>query len=180
VSVEIVYETHGITEDNEQGVATGWLPGRLSPAGRSQARELGARRADDGVVAVFTSDLRRAVETVELAFGGTGPPVLCDWRLRECDYGALNGAPTAEVHGDRGRYLDRPYPGGESWRQAIARVGGALGDLPSRWDGARLLVVGHVATRWALDHLVQGRPLEELSTEDFGWQPGWEYRWPPS
>jgi 2,3-bisphosphoglycerate-dependent phosphoglycerate mutase len=180
VSVEIVYETHSITEDNEQGVATGWLPGRLSPAGRSQARELGARRADDGVVAVFTSDLRRAVETVELAFGGTGPPVLCDWRLRECDYGELNGAPTAEVHGDRGRYLDRPYPGGESWRQAIARVGGALGDLPSRWDGARVLVVGHVATRWALDHLVQGRPLEELSTEDFGWQPGWEYRWPPA
>ena len=180
MSVEIVYETHSIAEDNERGVAMGWMPGRLSTAGRSLAREMGERRGDDGLAAVFTSDLRRAVETVELAFGGTGPPVLCDWRLRECDYGELNGAPAAEVHGNRRRYLDRPYPGGESWRQAIARVGGAFGDLPTRWDGARVLVVGHVATRWALDHLVRRRPLEDLATEDFAWQPGWEYRWPPA
>jgi 2,3-bisphosphoglycerate-dependent phosphoglycerate mutase len=103
VSVDIVFETHSTTEDNEFGVATGWLPGRLSASGRSQAREMGGRRRGDGLAAVFTSDLRRAAETVELAFDGTGPPVLCDWRLRECDYGDLNGAPAAEVHGERAR-----------------------------------------------------------------------------
>jgi hypothetical protein len=30
VTVGLVYETHSITEDNERGIATGWLPGRLS------------------------------------------------------------------------------------------------------------------------------------------------------
>jgi broad specificity phosphatase PhoE len=64
VSVEVVFETHATTDDNEAGIATGWLPGRLSAAGRDQSRELGERRRDDGLAIVFTSDLRRAVERV--------------------------------------------------------------------------------------------------------------------
>jgi broad specificity phosphatase PhoE len=42
--LEIVYETHSWSVDNERGVATGWLPGRLSEQGQRQAEELGARR----------------------------------------------------------------------------------------------------------------------------------------
>ena len=65
--------------------------------------------------------------------------------------------PAAEMHRDRARYLDAPYPGGESWREAIDRVGRFLADLPTRWDGKRVLVIGHVATRWGLDHFLNGR-----------------------
>jgi glycolate oxidase iron-sulfur subunit len=39
--IELVYETHSLTLDNERGFATGWLPGELSPNGRELARELG-------------------------------------------------------------------------------------------------------------------------------------------
>ena len=42
--IELVYETHSITTDNEQGIATGWLPGELFELGRELARELGRRR----------------------------------------------------------------------------------------------------------------------------------------
>src|SRR5215472_8759123 len=96
--IQIVFETHSTTEDNEQGRATGWLPGRLSARGRRQARELGLRRRDDGIAAVFSSDLRRAAETASLAFEDSAVPVLLDWRLRECDYGQRNGMPVAELH----------------------------------------------------------------------------------
>jgi broad specificity phosphatase PhoE len=174
VAVSVVFETHSWSEDNDRGIATGWLPGRLSPRGRELAAELGARRRDDGIDAVFSSDLTRAVETVDVAFGGTTVPLL-DWRLRECDYGERNGTDAAELSTDRWRHLDEPYPGGESWRAAVARVGGFLRDLPSRWDGRRVLVVGHVATRWAFDHHVAGVPLEVLMAQDFGWREGWEY-----
>jgi 2,3-bisphosphoglycerate-dependent phosphoglycerate mutase len=75
MSVEIVYETHSVTTDNEAGTATGWLPGQLSEHGRRLAVELGRRRRDDGLAAVFVSDLTRAVETAQLAFGGTGIPI---------------------------------------------------------------------------------------------------------
>jgi alpha-ribazole phosphatase/probable phosphoglycerate mutase len=170
----VVFETHALTEDNEAGRATGWLPGRLSADGRAQAAELGLRRRADGIAAVFTSDLGRAMETVSIAFGGSALPVFADWRLRECDYGEWNGAPVEQVHARRA-YLDRPYPGGESWRAAVARVAGFLPDLATRWRGARVVVVGHVATRWAFDHVVRGVPLETLCDADFAWQPGWEY-----
>ena len=70
MAVSIVFETHQTTEDNEAGTATGWLPGRLSEVGRDQAAELGRRRRDDGIDVVFSSDLRRARETVEIAFSG--------------------------------------------------------------------------------------------------------------
>ena len=63
MSVEIVFETHATTNDNEAGIATGWLPGKLSPTGRIQAGELGERRRDDGISVVFTSDLFRAGQT---------------------------------------------------------------------------------------------------------------------
>jgi alpha-ribazole phosphatase/probable phosphoglycerate mutase len=172
----LIFETHSLSEDNEQGIATGWRDGRLSARGRVLAGELGARRRHDGIQAVFASDLGRAVETARIAFAESATPLFLDWRLRECDYGALNGQPAADLHRDRRDYLDLPYPGGESWRQAIARVGRFLPDLRLRWAGARVLVIGHVATRWAFDHLLDGVALEELIMADFGWREGWEYQ----
>jgi 2,3-bisphosphoglycerate-dependent phosphoglycerate mutase len=176
MAVSVVFETRSITVDNEQGRATGWLPGELSERGRELARALGGRRADDGIAAVFCSDLARAAQTAQIAFGAGPVPVLHDWRLRECDYGRRSGMPAAKLHAGRGEHLDRPYPGGESWRQAVARVGWFTRDLPRRWDGERVLVIGHVATRWGLDHWLAGVPLETLAAEDFAWQEGWEYR----
>ena len=174
--IELVYETHSRTTDNEAGIATGWLDGSLSGTGRGFARALGERRRDDGIAAVFSSDLGRAVETVEIAFEDSAVPVLKDWRLRECNYGALNGRPVAEIDAERVRRIERPYPGGESYRDVVERVRSFLADLSPRYDGARLLLVSHAAPRWALEHLLLGAALEELIVAPFEWQEGWTYR----
>jgi broad specificity phosphatase PhoE len=177
MSVEIVFETHALTEDNESGVATGWLPGRLSARGRDNAAAMGQRRRHDGIAAVFSSDLRRSVETAEIAFGKTDISILYDWRLRECDFGVRNGSPAAQLRADRTQYIDRPYPGGESHRQAVHRVAGLLADLPSRWDHQRVMLIGHLATYRALEHVINGVTVEDLTAVDFVWRPeGWEYR----
>jgi 2,3-bisphosphoglycerate-dependent phosphoglycerate mutase len=173
--LRVVYETHSTSEDNERGIATGWNGGRLSPLGRRQARELGARRRGGGFDAVYTSDLARAVETARLAFRDSGIPVLLDWRLRECDYGELNGMPRARLEAERLRRIDEPWPGGESWRAAVERVDGFLDELTLECRHTNVLVVGHVATRWALDRRVHGAPLEQLACEPFEWRPGWDY-----
>ena len=173
MSVEVVFETHATSEDNETGIATGWLPGRLSAAGREQAEELGARRCDDGIAVVFVSDLGRAVETAKLAFAGSSLPVVRDSRLRECNYGELNGT-AAPVH-DRAAHLDVPYLGGESWSQAVERVAGFLHELALERDGERVLVIGHSATWLALEVAADGQRLEDLVGAPFAWQPGWEY-----
>jgi broad specificity phosphatase PhoE len=177
VGTQIVFETHATTVDNELGRATGWLPGELSATGRVHAAELGERRRRDGLDLVLTSDLHRAVETVRLAFADA-LPALHDWRLRECDFGEWNGAPREQVQGGRMRFLQTPYPGGESWAQAVDRVAAVLDDVRRRWAGKRVLVVGHVATRWGLQITLGGQRLEDLATQEFAWQPGWEFELP--
>jgi broad specificity phosphatase PhoE len=174
VSVQLVYETHSISVDNELGMATGWLPGELSAQGRTLARELGARRRDDGIACVFTSDLRRAVETAEIAFAGSDVELRQDARLRECNYGRLNGAPVEQLE-PRRRFIDRPYPDGESYRDCATRMRSFLDDVVREFDRRRVLVVAHSAQRWALRHLIEGVPLEELVDAPFEWQEGWEY-----
>jgi 2,3-bisphosphoglycerate-dependent phosphoglycerate mutase len=175
MSLQIVFETHSISKDNEQGIASGWHHSRLSERGRLLAEELGERRRNDGIQVVFTSDLARAIETANIALGDTAIPILHDWRLRECDYGDQNGMPANDLHRHRRQHLTAPYPGGESWTQAIQRAGRFLDDLRPRWDGARLLVIGHVATRWAFDHYLNGVSVESLIEADFSWREGWEY-----
>jgi 2,3-bisphosphoglycerate-dependent phosphoglycerate mutase len=178
MSVQVVYETHSTSEDNEQGFATGWLGGTLSAAGREQAWQLGQRRRWDGLAVVIASDLNRAVETAQIAFADSGMPVLLNWRLRECNYGAMNGMPRSRLDVERRRRVDEPFPGGESWRQAITRVHGFLDELARVRGGQRVGLIGHVATRWALDCLVYGKRLEELIDAPFEWRPGWEYTLP--
>jgi broad specificity phosphatase PhoE len=178
MAVDVVFETHSLTTDNEAGVATGWLDGQLSERGRTLARQLGRRRRNDGVAAVFASDLGRTVETVELAFGGSGIPVHLDTRLRECDYGAWNGMPVSRLERERTRRISREFPDGESYLQVVGRVAGFLEELARDWDRARVLVVGHSATRWALDHLLNGAALHDLMTAPFAWQEGWSYALP--
>jgi broad specificity phosphatase PhoE/GNAT superfamily N-acetyltransferase len=175
VAVSLVYETHSTTYDNENGIATGWLPGKLSPAGLENAAALGQRRRHDGIDLVLSSDLDRALETCRVAFDGSGLEVRTDPRLRECDYGDCNGAPTEVVHAERRARVDRPYPGGQSYREVTSGLRELLEELRRDRDGSRVLLVGHAATRFALDHLFTGRPLERAVTAPFAWREGWEY-----
>ncbi|MFD1538274.1 histidine phosphatase family protein [Nonomuraea guangzhouensis] len=177
MAVRLIYETHSLTVDNETGIATGWLPGELSQAGRELAVELGVRRRDVDVV--YASDLRRAVQTAEVAFSDKQfrdeQSIRLDPRLRECDYGIYNGRPVTEVARLRRRFVDVPWPGGQSYRQVVAETAAFLEEVMDRWQGCSVLVISHSANRWALQNLLEGAELAELVDAPFAWQPGWEY-----
>lgn len=175
MAVSIVFETHSWSEDNVRGIATGWNQGALSPEGRVLAAELGDRRRNDGIDAVFTSDLGRAVETANVAFAGSSFPLLHDWRLRECNYGTGNGMPATDLHRNKSQYATVRYPGGESWATAIERVGWVLDDLVRYTNGQRVLLIGHVATYWGIVHYLDGTPVSDLISGGFDWKLGWEF-----
>ncbi|MBI3282244.1 MAG: histidine phosphatase family protein [Acidobacteria bacterium] len=169
----ILYETHATSVDNEAGLASGHHDADLSRAGEAQAAEMGERYRDLAVQAVYCSDLRRSWRTGEIAFGARGVPVMRDVRLRECDYGELTRRPSQELDEIRLQCIDRRFPGGESYRQVAARTADWLAAVA----GGRgpVLVIGHRATWYALEHLLGGATLEEVLKRPWKWQPGWRY-----
>jgi 2,3-bisphosphoglycerate-dependent phosphoglycerate mutase len=170
----LVFETHASSYDNEAGLASGHHEVGLSPLGEQQAAALGARYAADLPALVVTSDLSRAWRTAEIAFGPR-VAIVRDARLRECDYGTLTRSASREIERLRLAAIDAPFPGGESYRQTTARVAAWLDDLTVAWPQGWVLVIGHRATHYALDHLLGGISLADAVGAPFTWQPGWTY-----
>jgi broad specificity phosphatase PhoE len=83
--------------------------------------------------------------------------------------------PVAELDAIRRSHVDVPFPNGESYRQVVARVSAFLDDVRTSRTSQPVLVIGHAATRWALEHLLEGSSLESLIDAPFTWQPGWEF-----
>ena len=169
------FETHATSLDNEAQLASGWFDVALSPLGELQARELGERRRDTGIAAVYCSDLRRSYDTAEIAFAATGVPIVRDARLRECDYGAMTRQPTALVEAQRLNAIETPFRDGESYQAATARVAAWLRDAKDQHAADTILLIGHRATFYALEHLCRRRPLADVIAEAWKWQPGWRY-----
>ena len=169
----LIFETHATSLDNEAGLASGWFDADLSPRGEREALELGSRHATDGVSVAYVSDLWRAWKTAHIAFGDR-LPIVRDLRLRECDYGRLTRRPLADIERLRAQSLTVPFPGGESYRDVVERVRGCLEELLAENDGA-VLVVGHRATYYSLEHLLRGVSLADVVGAPWAWQPGWRY-----
>lgn len=175
--VTLTYFVHGTTTDNEQELATGWLPGELSEVGRTQSAQLGEQVADQQFDVVFCSDLKRAVDSAQLAFGNKYK-IIQDDRLRECDYGKLNGQPHS-FKDNLVDYIDEPFSGGESLRDVEARLEAFCTFLKDNYDGKHVAIVAHQAPQLALDVLLKNKSWQQAIKEDWrhtkAWQPGWHY-----
>ncbi len=175
--MELWYETHSTSVDNEQGIASGHLDTPLSGLGRQQAAELGIRYAGRGLKAVYTSDLQRAVDTARIAFGQTAIPRIQDPRLRECDYGIMSGCAMQQINAVRSDHIEKRFPDGQSITDVVRRMRNFLNEL----DGTEgpVLLIAHRAPWYALEHLLNGRNLHQIVTSPWQWQPGWLYNLKP-
>lgn len=176
--MRITYFVHGTTTDNEHDLATGWLPGELSDVGRQQAKDLGGMVADKRFDVVFCSDLRRAVESAQLGFGSQCQ-IIQDERLRECNYGDMNGQSAAAFKDRLEDFVDTPFPAGESYKDVEARLVDFVDFLRAHYDGKHVAIVAHQAPQLALDVLLRHKTWRQAIDEDWrkqkAWKPGWDY-----
>lgn len=172
--MKIYFVTHVTTKDNEAEIASGWKDVKLSDLGIQQAKELGERFKEIKIDLICCSDLKRAVDTVKIAFGDK-MPVIIDKRLRELNYGDFNGKPSDIVGHMKKERIKEPFPNGESYKQAMVRVHNFYKELKERYSDKTVLIVGHRATQFGLDTLVEGKTLKECLGTPFKWQPYWEY-----
>jgi len=142
--------------------------------GIQQSKEMGDRFKDIKIDLICCSDLKRAVDTVKIAFGDKYL-LIVDQRLRELNYGDLNGKPSEIVEPMKIEHIKEPYPNGESYEQAMGRTQNFYRELKEKYPDKTVLVVGHRATQYGLDTLVGGKTVGECLSVPFKWQPYWEY-----
>lgn len=177
--IHITYFVHGTTVDNEQHVSSGWKDVNLSELGIQQSKELGDLTADKNFDVVFCSDLKRAYDSAKLAWESTYQ-IIPDARLRECNYGSLNGASSDIVEPmQEEECIQKPFPDGESYEDVKSRIADFLEFLKENYDGKHVAIVGHKAPQLSLDVLLKGKTWKQALAEDWrktkSWQPGWEY-----
>ncbi len=142
---------HALTEWNSAGRFQGHSDVRLSDEGRAQARALAGYVASfQGVDALISSPLARAVETTRIAF--PDQPFTTDDRLRELHFGSFEGRTLAENEVDVAwpdwiaDPFDRMPPGGESYRLLRERVVAWLADTRRALPEAHVVAVTHSGT----------------------------------
>jgi broad specificity phosphatase PhoE len=145
----ILLARHGETDWNREGRFQGHADPPLNETGRAQATELAETLARIELAAVYSSPLRRSLETAEVVAAEHGlTPVAVDG-LREVDVGPWEGLTRAEVEArfpeQLARWLDydQGWEDGESYEELARRVVAALLELAAAHDGERILAVTH-------------------------------------
>jgi fused signal recognition particle receptor len=174
--VLITYFVHGTTTDNENDIATGQNQGELGELGKKQAKELGELVKHRRFDVIFTSDLKRAIDSAELGFGGKYK-ITQDKRLRECNYGEWNGHNAKKV--EEYDCINKKYPQGESYIEVEKRIAEFLNHLYKHYKGKHIAIIAHKAPQLAIEVLLKGKTWEQAINEDWRkkkqWRPGWDY-----
>jgi broad specificity phosphatase PhoE len=135
---EVVLARHGETDDNQPPLRfQGWRDTPLNDTGRRQAAELAERVSEEGIDALWSSDLSRARETAEIVARRLGLEVRLDPRLREANRGDWEGRLFADVAHDEPKAYAAwmragdgwRFPGGESLVEQQERVLASVADL---------------------------------------------------
>lgn len=145
----ILLARHGETDWNREGRFQGHADPPLNRTGRAQAVDLSAALMAEQLSAVYSSPLRRALETAEVLATSHGlEPVPVD-DLREVDVGSWSGLTRAEVEerfpAQFARWLDygQGWEDGETYEEMGRRAVDALLLLAAAHDGERVLAVTH-------------------------------------
>lgn len=154
---------HGESEGNAARMFTGHSASPLTSRGAQQADALADALVKLAPMAVYSSDLPRALSTAAPLASRAGLTVVSDHRLRERDMGTFVGVPFAVLETEQpeawrallSRDPEFTPPEGESHRQCAARMSAAIDDVLARHASGTIVVVSHgVVIHHALRHLL--------------------------
>ena len=142
---------HGETAWNVDTRIQGQLDVPLNDIGRWQAHRLALAVSDEGIDAVYASDLLRAMQTAQAVAAGTGREIVTDPGLRERGFGVFEGLTYAEIQqrfpemSERWRKRDPTFgaPGGETLRDFFDRSVATVTRLALAHPGQTIAVVSH-------------------------------------
>jgi broad specificity phosphatase PhoE len=149
--ITLVLIRHGQTDWNAQGRWQGQADPPLNERGCEQAYQAAEYHKQFGFNALYTSDLRRAMETAQIMGHELGLDVIAEPRLREINLGKWQGMLSGEVQAhypaEFRRWHEQPLaaqpPDGETLVALSRRVLEAVNDIIVRHPRQRVGVVSH-------------------------------------
>ncbi len=120
---------HGETDYNREAKLLGRVDVDLNGFGSKQAEILGARISAYGLKMIYSSDLKRALQTAEAIQKYSGAEILATPLLREINKGNWQGLNWDEIKSNYPKYYaewsqyetDVPYPNGECGNDVLNR-----------------------------------------------------------
>ena len=142
---------HGITDFNDARKFMGHSDIGMSDIGYRQIEKLRDRLMDRKIDAVYSSDLKRTLETAELILAGREIDVIPCPELRECYYGECEGLTFQEIGSNYPDVaekcinftLELEFPEGESFKDFIERAAGFLHRLEKHEQSDTILITSH-------------------------------------
>jgi probable phosphoglycerate mutase len=175
-ATRLVAVRHGETEWNAQMRMQGQLDTALSERGRWQAARTAEALADEGIEAIFASDLVRALDTARAIAAVTGLPIVTDTGLRERAFGVFQGHTYAEIdarwpaEAARWRRHDPTFAaeGGESLVEFSGRAVAAVTRIAEGSRGRTVLIVSHGGVLDCLYRAAMGLDLAASRSWELG------------
>jgi alpha-ribazole phosphatase len=166
--MRLILVRHGETACNLEEIWHGWDDCALTEKGQVQARGVGERLASERVAAVYSSDMRRALQTAQAIAAPHGLEPIPDPALRERKAGDFEGLRVSEVVAryptvweDRAAdFWGWGPPGGETFQQVLDRATGAIERLRREYGEQTVVAVSHMGVVRALISHLAGIPLE--------------------
>lgn len=123
---------HGLDDERYIG---GWSDGNLTDIGIKQINEVGQYLKDKNyqISKIYTSDIKRAVESAEIINKYLNVEIICSEELRELNKGLLTGLEVNLAKRLYPKYFDNltiytKYPNGESLKDLYERINLLLND----------------------------------------------------
>ena len=169
--LDILLVRHGQTKWNVEMRLQGTLDSDLTETGIYQAKKLGERLSDIEFSKVFASPSGRTMKTAELVLGNRVSPIITDERLKEMNFGILEGKKVetlderfkneiAIMHEDPEIYNPSEY-NGETYNELIGRTSDFLDDIISRENG-KILVVAHGMSLMAIISAINNLEVKDF------------------
>ncbi|HEV7701073.1 MAG TPA: histidine phosphatase family protein [Pyrinomonadaceae bacterium] len=142
---------HGQSAGNAEGRFGGHGPTPLSPLGVQQAERTARLLVNEGIEAIYSSDLPRAIQTAQPLASSLGLQIHATPAFRERHVGVLEGLTfdeSKERHPDDyyalvNRSVHHVISGGESYRQLLKRSSSVLRDILREHQHERIAIYSH-------------------------------------
>jgi len=178
--MRLIVVRHGETIENSKNISMGQRGGNLSPKGTEQAKKLAERFKNRKFDAIYSSDLKRAVNTAHEILKYHPLKLNLDKRLRERFFGEQQG----KLYPENWDWGNLPSDC-ETDAEICDRVKKFVDDILLKHENETVLLVCHGGIKMALVTIANRRPasdfqkagiMENTAVSEFDIRKGGKYR----